>query len=271
MSDSDLGLHSHKRALSDSEGEDADHAKATTKAKSKKPKAKRAKGEKKKKAGPRTFITNISALCKRVHGTKLSLSLKSKQTLDSMAIQVIHEVCRAAESARKVSKRQTVTEREVKAGLSIYIDKGGLLTAVKSDVEKALTRYSHKDHQEGPRSKRAGLDLSVSHTENLMRKVVASKVRVGDKAAVALAAITECVLTSVIQEAGAVVLHKAAGSKSKNKSKKPRIKVAHISVSIAGSKVTPSELTGKDKRKAEVSGNGDLQKLFGQSVYLQSM
>ncbi|KAG5187413.1 hypothetical protein JKP88DRAFT_243919 [Tribonema minus] len=225
-------------------------------------------GGKRKKAAPRTFVSNISDVCKTLHSSKVSLGSRAKRTLDSMALQVIDEVCTAAEEARKLSKRQTVSDGEVVAGVKCYLP-GELLKHAIAEGTKAVVKYGATE--KGSRTTRAGLSMSVSHTENRMRQRVASRVRVGDKAAVFLAAVVEYVVAEVVETAGSLVLARAATSKSKTKSARPRVKVADLMLAIEGDKTAHAFVTGKAKVDAKHGGDAELHELFGGAVYMKSM
>jgi histone H2A len=92
-----------------------------------------------------------------------------------------------------------MTSRDVQSSIRIIMH-GQLVRHAISEATRAVTRYTSSSSGGRSRSSQAGLQFSISKTENIMRKV--GKVRVGAGAPVYLAAVLEYIAAELLELAG---------------------------------------------------------------------
>ena len=99
-----------------------------------------ADGKKKKKSKGVTFNTYIYRTLKQVH-PKIGLSKKSMSIMNSLVTDAFEKIATEAAKLMKVTKKQTMTSREIQSALRLVFP-GELAKHAVSEGTKAVTKFS---------------------------------------------------------------------------------------------------------------------------------
>jgi len=147
---------------------------------------------------------------------------QKKETLDlvgNMMIHLIEKIMDNANQLKKLKNTKTLTSREVQTAVRMTL-KGNILVNAVNEGTRAVQRYAQEGNENEKRknrSSKAGLSVSVSRIEKLMR-VLSNYERLGAGAPFYLAAVIEYLLAEI---------YELAGNEAKD-NKKIRIKPRHV-------------------------------------------
>merc|ERR1712159_645617 len=99
-----------------------------------------ADGKKKKKSKGVNFNTYIFRTLKQVH-PKIGLSKKSMSIMNSLVMDAFEKIAGEAARLMKVTKKQTMTSREIQSALRLVFP-GELAKHAVSEGTKAVTKFS---------------------------------------------------------------------------------------------------------------------------------
>jgi histone H2A len=161
-------------------------------------------GKKNRKRKPkRSFKSYIVKVLKQVH-PDCSMSVKGMAVMNSLLLDVLHRIVMDAD---KASSGETLQTRDIETAVRFVLP-GELAKHAVSEGTKAVTKFKayKKSTADGGKkkvssAKKAGLQFSVGRVRKLM-KDASTKSRLGNTAAVYLAAVLEYITAEILELGG---------------------------------------------------------------------
>lgn len=154
-----------------------------------------------------SFDTYIQKVLKQVH-PDTGIKGEAMVEMDNFVKAVLHEIMRVVNMLTVANNKKTVTFREVQTAYQAVVP-GELAIHGVSEGVKAVTKYNSsiaggRSSSRGPvsSSDRAGLQFPVTRIKTKWMKPLASVDRVGDTAAVYMAAVLEYLSAEIMELAG---------------------------------------------------------------------
>jgi histone H3/H4 len=156
-----------------------------------------------------SYKSYISKVFKQEHSDK-TLSGKSKNVLDSLAMDTFEKIAEAAKVCLKLAKRETLMSRDIQSAVQLVYAKSDSLTkkAIACGT-KAVTKLTSADDGARTRSQAkksrtsktdsAGLIFPVTRVKTLLKEFGFKRVSPG--AGAYLAAVIQCIVSEVGEEA----------------------------------------------------------------------
>lgn len=156
-----------------------------------------------------SYKSYISKVFKEEHSDK-SLSGKSKNVLDSLAMDTFNKIAEAAKTCLKAAKRETLKSGDIQAAVKLVYAGTDLVKKAISEGTKAVTKLTSAT--DGARSKKtpqkksrtsktdaAGLIFPVTRVKSLLKDFGFKRVSPG--AGAYLAAVIQCIVSEVSDDA----------------------------------------------------------------------
>ena len=154
-----------------------------------------------------SFDTYIQKVLKQVH-PDTGIKGEAMVEMDNFVKAVLHEIMRVVNMLTVANNKKTITSREVQTAYQAVVP-GELAKSGVSEGVKAVTKYNSsisggRSSSRGPVSSsgRAGLQFPVTRIKTKWMKPLASVDRVGDTAAVYMAAVLEYLTAEIMELAG---------------------------------------------------------------------
>lgn len=154
-----------------------------------------------------SFDTYIRKVLKQVH-PDTGIKGEAMVEMDNFVKAILRELMRVVNILTEANNKKTVTAREVQTAYQA-VASGLLARHGVAEGTKAVTKYNSsisggRSSPRGPisASLRAGLQFPVTRIKNSWMKKLASAPRVGDAAAVYMAAVLEYLTAEILELAG---------------------------------------------------------------------
>jgi len=130
----------------------------------------------------------------------VGISVKAMLVVNGMVRDVYHKVIKEIPTLLSLSKKATVTSREVQTAVRLIMP-GELAKHAVSEGTKAATKFASGEKGSGSRSARSGLQFPVGRIHRWMKESCKGN-RVGASAPVYLAAVMEYIAAEILELAG---------------------------------------------------------------------